>query len=1039
MNPRFFRLRLLFAAALLSCCSAAWSQGFTIEHFHADITLRLDGSFLIEENINVNFSEQKHGIFRSIPFKYSTFTTESSLAQGRVMGQPYTTYLDSLNVKGYEFEVTEEGDYKKLRIGSGDTYVTGRQQYRLSYIVYGAINRFPTRDELYWNVNGTEWPASADTISVDVYLPNTKLKLDAAQCKLFTGKAGERGTDAKMIITPGHFSAVSTRRFDAYEGLTIGLALPKNLLRHANPPLRVLARDYLYDSIHTVATLNPNGSITVEEYIVVDVITPNTNIKREIPGSYGVPGLESDTAYAPPSGKIQLNSAFYYLPQGSKITNHTEVRNETPPTIELGTGNGSDISRQVFSLQYTLWQSSHMYQGKMAYYVPWLGSFLSEPVRAASIEVKWPAGYSPIEKGTGTLSYLPLTGLASQFDARGAKGRLTRPNMPGEAIFFAFMLQGPGFKPAVPPMRLTGGGDYHDGVDVTLQLDANGRLHVHERIFLSPDGRPSLSIDRPIHRRNFDFGSAAYDQRDPTLFRNEGDLLMTDLRHPDNYEYQDFSYPGAQLRIPVPYELNSQDSAILEYQYALYGLLKKDGDAHHLNFPLVSAFDDPVEHVHFRIFLPNNPQLTKADYQVYFSGNTSPLPIQLHYDYKNGVIEGHTTGLTGGQTLDLRLRLPAGTIQTSFWLEFVLFFYNQATLTICLFLSLLIAVLWFFIGRDKRFTIVPAFLPPDDLTPAEAGLLFDGHLHDRDILSLIYYWGAKGHIKIEEIEVNGGVADYKLRKLKALPRTAKDFEKTIFNGLFEKKDAVSIASLNQKFYVHMGKARTQIQAHASSRGYYLPGTVAFSNMLMLLGIGVGGFTLIWLLGAMFGMFDSVHSALDCLLGLGLLSATMIGFSLIMPKHGPFGHKRYRELMGFREFLDKAERDRLRLLQDENPDYFGLTLSYAIGLGMANRWVEKFGSLLTAPPSYYSSSTSTSTFDVIVFNTMMTRQLTNMSNNFTSKPPPPPSSGGGSSWGGGSSSGGSSYRSSSSYSGGGSSYSSSGSSGGGYGGGGGGSW
>jgi uncharacterized membrane protein YgcG len=430
--------------------------------------------------------------------------------------------------------------------------------------------------------------------------------------------------------------------------------------------------------------------------------------------------------------------------------------------------------------------------------------------------------------------------------------------------------------------------------------------------------------------------------------------------------------------------------------------------------------------------------LGPKDYTLSLSGNESPYPIEFKVDYKDGVLSGVTSGLVAGQNLDVRIRIPAAVFSTSFWLELRLFFHNQFLLVVCLLLSVLVAVMWFWKGRDRRLTIVPAFLPPEDLTPAEAGLLYDGHLHDRDILSLIYYWGAKGLLRIEEVEVNGGVADYRLHKLKSLPKSSKDYEKTIFNALFDQKEVVSVSSLKQKFYMHMSTARTQIEAHATKKGYFVPGTVAFSRLLLWLGILVLVPTLLWVVAGLLEIVGDVWQTADVTLGFGVLGATMLGFSFVMTKHGPFGRKRYEELMGFHEFLDKAERDRLRVLQDQNPDYFGLTLSYAIVMGMANRWVEKFGPLLTAPPTYYQTSSTRGTFNAVVFNTLMSQQLQAMSTNFTSSPPPPPGSSSRSSWGGGSS-GGSSYRSSSSYSGGGSSYSSGGSSGGGYGGGGGGSW
>jgi uncharacterized membrane protein YgcG len=1031
------RLRFTLLLPFVLLAHLVVAQGFTITHFHSDIYLRRDGSFKVKERIEVEFTEQKHGIFRSIPFKYSTLVTESTLAKGRVVGQPYTTYLDSLDVPGQEFKVTEEGDYKKLRIGSGDTYVTGAQTYELSYIVYGAINRFLERDELYWNVNGTEWPASADSVSVTVHLPDPKLKIKVFEYKVFTGKAGERGYDASVEIQPGRFTARSKRRFEANEGLTIGLSLPRTLLKHQDPPLRVMARNYLYDSIHTTATLNADGSITVEEYLVLDIFNQLANFDRLTPSSFGILGLQNDTTYTLPQGKIQLHAANALMPDGYQSKRFATVEQSPPPSIQLGEGNSSTPDRMVMVVKYTFWETSRADKDAMVYYLPWLGAFAAEPVRTATIQLRWPIGCSPVGQGVTALGY-QTPNVVSSFDAHGGVARLTQPNMPGEAIFWGVRLQGPGLKPATPPLRLTGSGNYHDAVEATLEVAPDGRLYVYERILLSNEGRPTFNINRAMQAFYNDWQEPQYALRAPTLFGNPGSYLIGGLSCEQDCEEIDFGTTGRSLNMRVPLALRPQDSAVLGYHYWLYGLLKREGAHYLLHFPLVTKLEDPVEHVRFKVILPGKPALTDKDYAVTIEGPMSPYPIAVTATYKDGVLQGTTTGLVSGQYLDVRIKFPADLITPSYWMEFRLFFHNQFVLCLCVLLSLLIAVSWYRSGRDKRFTIVPAFLPPSDLTPAEAGLLFDGHLNDRDILSLIYYWGAMGLLRIEEIDKDGKVVDYRLHKLKALPMSAKDFEKTIFSALFDKKDSVSVSSLKEKFYVHMANARTQIEAHATKKGFFVPGTQAYASLLFLLGCLVGGVTLIWSLVAWLGIADGVFYASDILLGLAILSGAMLGFSFVMPKHGPFGHKRYVELMGFHEFLDKAERDRLRLLQDENPDYFGLTLSFAISLGMANRWVEKFGPLLTAPPTYYSAAEGRQ-FDTMVFNTLISNQLRSMSTNFTSKPPPPPGSGGGSSTWRGGSSGGSSYRSSSSYSGGGSSYSSGGSSGGGYGGGGGGSW
>lgn len=175
---------------------------------------------------------------------------------------------------------------------------------------------------------------------------------------------------------------------------------------------------------------------------------------------------------------------------------------------------------------------------------------------------------------------------------------------------------------------------------------------------------------------------------------------------------------------------------------------------------------------------------------------------------------------------------------------------------------------------------------------------------------------------------------------------------------------------------------------------------------------------------------------DLLIGYWGVALLLFIFSKALPKRAPFGQEQYMRVEGFKEFIRKAEKDKLEELVNQNPDYFGLTLSYAIAFGMANGWVAKFDQLLSAPPDYYVPMSGRGVFDAVLFNQMITSNLSEMSSSMNSTPAP---SGGSYSGGGGYSGG--SFSSGSSYSGGGgSSFSSGGgSSGGGFGGGGGGSW
>jgi hypothetical protein len=44
--------------------------GFTIENYVVNIDVQKDGELQIDETISVDFSEERHGIYRTIPYLY---------------------------------------------------------------------------------------------------------------------------------------------------------------------------------------------------------------------------------------------------------------------------------------------------------------------------------------------------------------------------------------------------------------------------------------------------------------------------------------------------------------------------------------------------------------------------------------------------------------------------------------------------------------------------------------------------------------------------------------------------------------------------------------------------------------------------------------------------------------------------------------------------------------------------------------------------------------------------------------------------------
>jgi len=97
---------------------------------------------------------------------------------------------------------------------------------------------------------------------------------------------------------------------------------------------------------------------------------------------------------------------------------------------------------------------------------------------------------------------------------------------------------------------------------------------------------------------------------------------------------------------------------------------------------------------------------------------------------------------------------------------------------------------------------------------------------------------------------------------------------------------------------------------------------------------------------------------------------------------------YAEILGFKEFIVKAELDRLKQLALENPKYFEETIAYAIVLGYGYLWADKFKEIMTSPPSWYKGyePDAGTSFSPNIFTKRLVANMYKMETSFNYKPP-----------------------------------------------------
>src|ERR1700739_1647785 len=134
-----------------------------IRNFYSEIFISKDGSVNVQEDIEYDFEgELRHGIFREIPYKYQIGIKNYNLR----MDVEGVTDFDEIP---YKYKVSRGGGRITVKIGEPDKEVSGVHEYRIQYIVDGAIVFFKDHDELYWNVTGNEWRIPIKKASAKIY------------------------------------------------------------------------------------------------------------------------------------------------------------------------------------------------------------------------------------------------------------------------------------------------------------------------------------------------------------------------------------------------------------------------------------------------------------------------------------------------------------------------------------------------------------------------------------------------------------------------------------------------------------------------------------------------------------------------------------------------------------------------------------------------------------------------------------------------------------------------------------------------------
>lgn len=142
--------------------------GYEITNFQSTIFLNQDRSLNVVEQIEVNYSIQKHGIFRFIPYIYS-HNGKTINAGIKILG------IEDENGQKIPYKITNFNQSKKIQIGDANLTVLGVKKYFIEYTIKDVVLDYGNGPEIYWNVTGKEWEVPIEKASAIVQSPFGKI------------------------------------------------------------------------------------------------------------------------------------------------------------------------------------------------------------------------------------------------------------------------------------------------------------------------------------------------------------------------------------------------------------------------------------------------------------------------------------------------------------------------------------------------------------------------------------------------------------------------------------------------------------------------------------------------------------------------------------------------------------------------------------------------------------------------------------------------------------------------------------------------
>lgn len=259
---------------------------------------------------------------------------------------------------------------------------------------------------------------------------------------------------------------------------------------------------------------------------------------------------------------------------------------------------------------------------------------------------------------------------------------------------------------------------------------------------------------------------------------------------------------------------------------------------------------------------------------------------------------------------------------------------------ICFVICLLLIILaiysfnsWLKYGRNfNKFSQTVEFYPPEDLDAAQVGFIYGEKSITKLTTALIIGLASKGFVSIIEIGKN----KYKIaRKKEYVSNQLTITEQIVYQELFADGNE-NIISENKNFAKVFSKVNVCLESVMDSK----INDIESRNKMLIT------FTML-LIGIVFWVFSYIYikdlnPSFNILYVVSFISIFITGFfAIFTSRKTSYGEMISAKVLGFKNYLNTAEKNKLEQLVDNDPNYFYNILPYTYVLDISKKWINIF--------------------------------------------------------------------------------------------------